>query len=47
MDPLVLRSSPLVPLTPVPITLSAPTQQTTWDINVTASQGGKVSKFCT
>ena len=45
MDPLVLRSSPLVPLTPVPIMLSAPTQQTTWGINATACQDGKVSKF--
>lgn len=43
VDPLVLKSSPLAPLTPVPIMLSAHTHQTTWAINVIANQGGKVS----
>lgn len=45
VDPLVLRSSPLVPLTLVPIMLSAHIHQITWAINVTASQGGKVSNL--
>lgn len=46
VDPLVLRSSPLAPLTLVPIMLCAHTHQTTWAINVIASQVGKVSRFC-
>lgn len=37
VDPLVLRSSPLAPLTLVPTMPFAPTRQTTWAINVTAS----------
>lgn len=47
VDPLVLKSLPLAPLIPVPIKQSAHIHQTTWVINVTASQGGMVSKFCT
>lgn len=43
--PLVLRSSPRVPLTLVPIMPFVLTHQTIWAISVTASQGGKVRTF--
>lgn len=45
VDPLVPRSSPLVPLTLVLIMLCVHTHQTIWDISVIASQDGKVSTF--
>lgn len=45
VDPLVLKSSPLVPLTLVTIMLFVHTHLTIWDISVIASQDGKVSTF--
>lgn len=42
-DPLVLKSSLLAPLTPVPIMPSVPIPQIIWAMNVTASRGGKVN----
>lgn len=45
VDPLVPKSSPLAPLTLVPIMLFAHTHQIIWDISVIASQDGKVSTF--